>query len=65
MVPFSNPPPGHKLLTHKYTSLKDLKANLYKYYAKAQFVIIRLRCNNKFKDFSYKRYYYSCVKGKI
>jgi len=35
VVPFSNPPPGYKLLTYKYTSLKDLKADLYKYYVKA------------------------------
>jgi len=35
VVPFSNPPLGHKLLTHKYTSLKDLKADLHKYCAKA------------------------------
>jgi len=65
VVPFSNPPPGHKLFTHKYASLEDLKANLHKYCAKARFAIIRLRYNNKFKDFSYTRYYYSCAKGKI
>jgi len=65
IVPFSNPLPGHKLLTYKYTSLKDLKADLHKYYAKARFTIIHLRYNNKFKDFNYTRYYYSCVKGKI
>lgn len=65
VVPFSNPPPGHKLLTHKYASLKDLKANLHKYYAKARFTIIHLRYDNKFKDFNYTRYYYSYTKGKI
>jgi len=34
IVPFSNPPPGYKLFTYKYTSLKDLKADLYKYCVK-------------------------------
>jgi len=35
VVPFSNPLLSHKLLTHKYASLKDLKADLHKYCAKA------------------------------
>jgi len=34
VVPFSNPPLGYKLLTYKYTSLKDLEADLYKYCVK-------------------------------
>jgi len=65
VVPFSNPPPGHKLLTHKYASLEDLEADLHEYCAKARFAIIRLRCDNKFKDFGYTRYYYGCARGKI
>jgi len=34
IVPFSNPLLGYKLLTYKYTSLEDLKANLHKYCTK-------------------------------
>ena len=34
MVPFFNPPLGYKLLTYKYASLEDLKADLYEYCVK-------------------------------
>jgi len=33
ILPFSNPPPSHRLLTHGYNSLKDLIAELNDYYA--------------------------------
>ena len=65
IVPFSNLPLGYKFLTYKYTSLEDLEANFYKYCIKARFAIIHLHYNNKFKDFSYTRYYYSYTRGKI
>ena len=32
ILPFLNPPPGHRLLTHGYNSLKDLITKLNNYY---------------------------------
>jgi len=61
----SNPPPGRSLLTHKCASLEDLEVDLHEYCAKARFAIIRLRCDDKFKDFGSTRYYYRYARGKI
>jgi len=65
VLPFSNPPPGHRLLTHGYNSLKDLIAELNDYCAQARFSVIKLRNVNLVKGFSYFRVDFSCAKGKI
>jgi len=65
VLPFSNPPLGHRLLTHGYNSLKDLVTKLNDYCAQARFSVIKLRSVNLVKGFSYSRVDFSCVRGKI
>ena len=63
--PFSNPPPNHQLLTHKYNTLNKLVAEFNKYYAQGSFSVIKFRSENKIKDFRYSRGVLKCQKGKV
>ena len=65
VLPFSNPPPGHRLLTHGYNSFEDLVAELNDYYAQARFSVIKLRSVNLVKGFGYSRVDFGCARGKI
>jgi hypothetical protein len=65
VAPFSNPPQGHTLLTYKYASLAELMIDLQEYCAQAGFSVIKLRSDNKIKDFGYSRVTIGCSRGKI
>ena len=63
--PLLNPPPSHKLQTHKYDSFDDLIDDLHEYTAQAGFSIRILRLSNKHKDLGYTRYDIACSLDKI
>lgn len=65
VAPLSNPPPGHKLLTHPYDSLAELEGDLRDWAAQALFGIKRKSASNAVKDFGYTRVEFTCLRDKI
>ncbi|KAK4234582.1 hypothetical protein C8A03DRAFT_47126 [Achaetomium macrosporum] len=63
--PHANPPPNHKLLTHKYDTLADLEEDLHEWCAKALFGIKKTRPSNMIKGFGYSRVDFACIRDKI
>jgi len=41
--PYSNPPEGHKLFTHEYTSLDDIMEDLHEFAHSARFSVVKKR----------------------
>jgi hypothetical protein len=63
--PFSNPPPGHKLLITKYSTLNALMVDLHEFYALARFSVVKEQSNNYIKGFRPSRVNLNCAKGRL